>query len=95
LQGVVYSTHVYRNKGSDWDNAFGDLSRDVAVFAGEWGGGDIDVDWGRTLAAYLGERNMGWTAWSWSDYPHLVEPPLAPPYNPTEFGSLVRNLLAS
>jgi hypothetical protein len=95
LDGVVYSTHIYRNKGSDWDRAFGDLSRDVPVFAGEWGGSDTDVEWGRTLAAYLADHNMGWTAWSWSDDPHLVQPPPGPPYTPTPFGSLVQSLLAN
>jgi len=86
---VVYSTHVYRNKGHDWDEAFGKLFSDFPVLAGEWGGGDEDVDWGRELAVYLAERNIGWTAWGWPDRPPLI----GRNYETTKFGALVRSLL--
>ncbi|MCC6586129.1 MAG: cellulase family glycosylhydrolase [Bryobacterales bacterium] len=82
---IVYSTHIYRNKGDDWDGAFGDLSYTVPVFAGEWGGTDADVGWGRRLARYMMDRGMGWTAWSWSDDPYVVTR-----YAPTRFGDLIR-----
>jgi hypothetical protein len=95
LDGVVYSSHVYRNKGDDWQGAFGDLSNSHPVFVGEWGGGAGDLDWGQRLELFLRERNLGWTAWSWSDDPHLIERPLAPNFAPTEFGTLVRNSLQS
>ncbi len=89
LEGVVYSTHVYPNKGLDWDRAFGGLSAVAPVFAGEWGGGDDDLDWGWDLASYFSARNIGWTAWSWTDYPPLTQNGV-----PTPFGDLVKSLLS-
>jgi hypothetical protein len=87
--GVVYSTHVYRNKGRGWDKAFGDLSREAPVFAAEWGGGHRDVKWGLRLARYLEEKGIGWTAWGWPDNPPLI----GERYQPTAFGQLVRTSL--
>lgn len=85
---LVYSTHVYRNKGEKWDESFGALSRTHPVFAGEWGGGEFDLDWGRRLAAYFDQMGIGWTAWSWSDWPHMMTR-----FAPTRFGDLVRSAL--
>jgi endoglucanase len=90
VDGIVYSTHIYPNKGTSWDQAFGALARLRPVFAGEWGGGADDLTWGQRLADYLGAKQIGWTAWSWSDAPRLVQLPSGPPYLPTEFGELVR-----
>ncbi|MEZ5352374.1 MAG: cellulase family glycosylhydrolase [Bryobacteraceae bacterium] len=87
---LVYSTHVYRNKGKDWDAAFGNLSWSYPVFAAEWGGRDRDLAWGRDLAAYFATRGIGWAAWSWADEPHLVSR-----YAPTAFGELVRQACAA
>lgn len=86
---LVYSTHVYRNKGEHWEEAFGALSRTHPVFAGEWGGGEFDLDWGRRLASYFDQIGIGWTAWSWSDWPHMMTR-----FEPTRFGDLVRRLMA-
>ena len=93
VDGIVYSTHVYRNKGSNWDDAFGSLALNYPVFAGEWGGGPNDVQWGVELVQYLGEQNIGWTAWSWSDDPHLLERPVTADYRPSTFGQIVRDAL--
>lgn len=87
-ENVVYSTHVYPNKPVLWPQAFGWLTGETAVFAGEWGGTADDLDWGHHLAAYMRELNMGWTAWSWCDYPHLRQDG-----SPTPFGKLVMNEL--
>lgn len=87
---VVYSTHVYRNKGEDWEEAFGALARRAPVFAAEWGGWDGDVGWGQRLARYFDELGIGWTAWSWSDEPYLQRGGA-----PTAFGELVREALAA
>ena len=96
---IAYSTHVYPNKGAGflagsfetrWTRAFGRVSQDVPVFAGELGGYDLDIDWGRRLFRYLDEREIGWTAWSWSDRPHLRLNGL-----PTPFGLLVQEALLS
>jgi endoglucanase len=86
FEDVVYSTHIYANKGADWDRAFGNLSSVAPVFAGEWGADD--VEWGRTLAAYLEQHGIGWTAWSWVDEPRITIAGA-----PTDYGSLVRDLL--
>jgi hypothetical protein len=103
---LVYSTHVYpwsrthtlRLTGgpNDWDRAFGHLAGVVPLFAGEWGGQDEHVGWGAQLLDYFEHAGIGWTAWSWSDWPHLVCGCRQRDYTPTAFGHLVRRgLLAS
>lgn len=82
-ENVVYSTHVYGERGEDWHGAFGRLAATAPVFAGEWGG--TDVEWGRRLADYMDGLGMGWTAWSWCDEPRLQRDGRA-----TEFGEMVR-----
>lgn len=81
LPNVIYSTHVYPNKGNKWDECFGNLAREVPVFAGEFGGWDEDLVWGEKLMDYFDERQMSWTAWSWRDKPHLQG---------TKFGEIVK-----
>ena len=85
---VIYSTHVYRVKGDQWDRCSGDRAWEVPVFAGEFGGNDEDLIWGEELLDYFEERAMGWTAWSWRDKPHLQHGG-----EPTAFGDLVRSRL--
>ena len=87
---LVYSTHVYRNKGSNWSEAFGNLAMQSPVFAAEWGGGRQDRQWGRRLVRYFCELQIGWAAWSWSDEPFLVSNSL-----PTGFGKIVHEALWS
>ncbi|MCZ2151593.1 MAG: glycoside hydrolase family 5 protein [Bryobacterales bacterium] len=84
-ENLVWSTHVYPSKQPGWHAAFGRAATEVPVFAGEWGGTDHDLAWGRSLAAYLRSLEIGWTAWSWNDWPHLRREG-----NPTLFGELVR-----
>jgi endoglucanase len=100
LSNIVYSTHVYpwlsvawRRLEKDWDRAFGHLASRVPVFAGEWGGEPGDLEWGTRLRRYLDARDIGWTAWSWSDWPHLVASARAGDYSPTPFGELVRDAI--
>jgi hypothetical protein len=88
-EGLVYSTHVYRNKGDDWFGAFGRLASYAPVFACEFGATDADVAWGRELLDYFDEINIGWTAWSVTDYPRLADDD----WVPTAFGELVRERL--
>lgn len=92
LDNVVYSTHVYPNKGADWDNVFGDLSESVPVFAGELGGADTpaELDYVRRLLDYLRQKEIGFAAWSWIDQPNLITR-----YAPTAFGQLIRQTLAN
>ena len=93
MGGLIYSTHIYVSKGLDWDGPFGSLATSVPVFVSEWGGDDKDIPWGLELTAYFDQLDLGWTAWSWSDWPRLVEDPPRPPYTPTPFGTLVRDAL--
>jgi aryl-phospho-beta-D-glucosidase BglC (GH1 family) len=90
IANVVYSTHVYANKGRNWPEAFGNLSRSVPVFAGEFGGNDSpdELDFGRQLIEYFQQLGIGWAAWSWSNEPFLVTR-----YVATAFGDLVRQQL--
>jgi endoglucanase len=105
LANIVYSTHVYpwtRTRTlrfepweADWHRAFGHLATRVPVFAGEWGGTTDDLLWGQRLLAYFDMHNIGWTAWSWADWPHLVVSARDGDWTPTPFGELVRGGLQS
>jgi hypothetical protein len=88
--GLVYSTHVYPNKGTDWFRAFGFLEGHVPVFAGEFGGRECDLEWGRELLDYFDQLGIGWAAWSFADRPLLVS---RGDLQPTAFGELVRQRL--
>ena len=100
VEGLVYSTHVYpwttiglwpgRRPEQEWHRAFGHLAAAYPVFAGEWGGGPSDVDWGRRLLAYLEATTVGWTAWSWCDWPPLLADHRGGDCTPTPFGEVVR-----
>jgi endoglucanase len=92
LSDVVYSSHVYSNKGTDWAAAFGNLAETAPVFVAEFGGPDTPagLDFVSRLIAYLQQRGIGWTAWSWFNEPFLVNR-----YAPTKFGALVRQQLAA
>lgn len=100
-ENIVYSTHVYpwtrthplRFAGGaarDWHRAFGHLVGTAPLFAGEWGGTDDHIAWGAQLLDYFEQHGIGWTAWSWADWPHLVHGCRAADYTPTAFGALVR-----
>jgi aryl-phospho-beta-D-glucosidase BglC (GH1 family) len=92
---IVYSVHIYPDRKPHlWSRALGNTN-DVPVFVAEWGGSDHDLDFGRTLAAKMRDLQLGWTAWSWVDYPRLIEAPRAPLFTPTPFGQLVRDELCS
>lgn len=85
---IVYSTHVYPEKQGKWKDAFGRIAARRPVFAGEWGGWDQHVDWGRDLARYFERLGMGWTAWSWVDKPHLQHGGVATPFGEVVKGEL-------
>jgi hypothetical protein len=92
LPNIVYSSHVYPGKGNDWPDAFGNLSRTVPVFLGEFGGQDNaeELDFVRGLLAYAQQLGIGWAAWSWFNAPFLVNR-----YEATRFGDIVRRGLAA
>lgn len=87
-ENVVYSTHVYPGKTPRWQEAFGDFSEEVPVFVGEFGGEERDIAWGKDLLLYLEERQIGWCAWSWRDWPFLQKGGAL-----TAFGRLVQKPL--
>jgi hypothetical protein len=60
------------------------------VFAAEWGGDGSQVDWGRRLLAYLEATTVGWTAWSWCDWPMLLASHRGGDWTPTPFGDVVK-----
>ena len=92
---IIYSAHIYSNRNSaDWWKAL-DTADQAPMLIGEWGGTDQDLDFGHNLAGTMRQLGLGWTAWSWVDYPQLIQPPRAPAYQPTAFGALVRNELLS
>ena len=105
VDGLVYSTHVYpwttiglwpgRRPEREWHRAFGHLAAAYPVFAGEWGGGASDVEWGRRLLAYLEATTVGWAAWSWCDWPPLLGDHRGGDCRPTPFGEVVRAGLTS
>ena len=92
VPNIVYSSHVYPAKGNDWPQAFGNLSRIVPVFLGEFGGQDKteELAFVRGLVAYAQQLGIGWTAWSWFNDPFLVNR-----YEATRFGDIVRRGLAA
>jgi aryl-phospho-beta-D-glucosidase BglC (GH1 family) len=91
--GIVYSAHIYpHHKPGTWWKALG-AAGEVPVFIGEWGGTAGDLGFGRRLSQRLRRLGLGWTAWSWVDYPELVQTPRVPDYEPTAFGVLVRSQL--
>jgi len=103
VPGLVYSTHVYpwsrthpftRARSSrEWMRGFGHLARQAPVFAAEWGGEARHAAWGRRLLQFLEDRSIGWTAWSWADWPMLVANCRQCDYTPTAFGAIVRDAL--
>ena len=44
--------------------------------------------WELPAEGYFDELGIGWTVWSWSDWPHMMTR-----YEPTRFGALVHSLL--
>ncbi len=91
-ENIVYSTHPYPFKAEPWawDKYFGNFAEEIPIFAGEFGGGEDDLEWGRQLLAYFNAKKMGWTAWSWSNQPYLTQNDRR---TPTSFGEIVREAL--
>ncbi len=92
---IVYSTHIYANRGKrDWPKALGRCG-EVPVFVGEWGGADHELEFGADLAREMRRLELGWAAWSWCDSPRLVAQLRTANVEPTAFGALVRDELTS
>ena len=84
----------------DWQASFGGLSEQVPVFAAEWGvspgkeDDESELLWANHLMEQFDRLNMGWTAWSWHDRPHLLRD-AGPPYRCTRYGEMVRQALSA
>lgn len=89
---IVYDVHKYpwSSPKERWNSQFGNYVDQIPIFVGEFGGEEKDLEWGKELISYLYEKELGWTAWSWVDYPQLT---LTDKRTPTEFGELVKTSL--
>lgn len=97
---LVYETHPYPFKDTDWDNTFGIISGKFPVYIGEWGFGGRwsnltnDLKYARQLMDYARQHNLHWTAW---DLHTSAGPTLIKnwQYDPTIFGQFVKEQLAA
>ena len=91
---IVYDTHPYPWKNTDWDAKFGNLGRQTPILVGEWGGNFQDGHraYGNAMASYLRINKFCWTAWCFHPAagPCLIQDWK---YTPTGFGGLVKNEL--
>lgn len=73
---VVYETHPYPDKGTEWQSIVRQLEKEHPVFIGEWGFTEQHIDsstadsasflrYGENLIAVSEELGLGWTAWIW------------------------------
>jgi endoglucanase len=93
-RNIVYDTHPYPWKDTNWDGKFGNAGRQTPILVGEWGGNfqEGHRTYGNAMAAYLRENRFCWTAWCFhpSAGPTLI---MDWTYTPTGFGGLVKNEL--
>jgi hypothetical protein len=91
---IVYDTHCYPWKNTNWDLYFGNTGKRAAILVGEWGGNFSDgyETYAHNMARYLRENRFCWSAW---DFHPAAGPTLIKDwtYEPTELGELVRTEL--
>lgn len=89
-ENIVYDTHPYPWKRTDWDGKWGDVGRQYPLLVGEWGAEEnaANKQYGVNIAVYLRYNKFCWTAWDFhvSAGPTLI---LDWNYTPTWFGLLV------
>jgi len=94
-RNIMYDTHPYPWKDTNWDGKFGNVGRQTPILVGEWGGNfqEGHRTYGNTMAAYLRVNRFCWTAWCFhpSAGPTLIQDWN---YISTGFGGLVKNELA-
>jgi hypothetical protein len=97
---IVYETHPYPSKGTNWDNYFGAVSEKYPVYIGEWGFGGrrmtnatSNLTYANNLMDYARQHELHWTAW---DFHITAGPTLIKnwQYEPTVFGQFVKEQLA-
>lgn len=94
-ENIVYDTHCYPWKSTNWDGMFGNVGRKTAILVGEWGGNFSEgyESYARKLAKYLRDNKFCWSAWDFhpSAGPTLIRDWT---YAPTPLGQLVKDELA-
>ncbi|MBR4762107.1 MAG: cellulase family glycosylhydrolase [Clostridia bacterium] len=84
--GIMYSTHPYPTKPSDWDTYLLDTILEYPVLVGECGPtekengfvrslSDNDKSYLDTLAAYTDKYELNITPWAWGAWPYLNQEP--------------------
>lgn len=84
--GIMYSTHPYPTKPSDWDQYLLDTILEYPVLVGECGPtekengfvrvlSDNDKSYLDTLTAYLDKYELNITPWAWGAWPYLNQEP--------------------
>lgn len=84
--GIMYSTHPYPTKPSDWDQYLLDTILEYPVLVGECGPtekengfirvlSDNDKSYLDTLTAYLDKYELNVTPWAWGAWPYLNQEP--------------------
>lgn len=84
--GIMYSTHPYPTKPSDWDQYLLDTVLEYPVLVGECGPtekengfiralSDNDQSYLDTLVAYVDKYEMHITPWAWGAWPYLNQEP--------------------
>jgi endoglucanase len=97
---LVYETHPYPFKDTNWDGNFGAISEKFPVYVGEWGFGGRrrnstnDLTYAHDLMDYTRQHHLHWTAWDLhvSAGPTLIK---NWQYEPTIFGQFVKEQLAA
>jgi endoglucanase len=93
-ENIMYDSHCYPWKSTNWNGSFGNVGQDYPIIVGEWGGETTTehLSYGRNLADYLRSNKFNWTAWCFhpSAGPTLIK---NWNYEPTPFGELVLNEL--
>ena len=84
--GIMYSTHPYPTKPSDWDQYLLDTVLEYPVLVGECGPtekengfiralSDNDKSYLDTLTAYVDKYGLNITPWAWGAWPYLNQEP--------------------
>lgn len=84
--GIMYSTHPYPTKPSDWDQYLLDTALEYPILVGECGPtekengfirtlSDNDKSYLDTLTAYVDKYQLNITPWAWGAWPYLNQEP--------------------
>ncbi|MBN1782663.1 cellulase family glycosylhydrolase [bacterium] len=88
-ENIVYDTHPYPWKNTNWDYYWGNTGDLLPLIVGEWGGDSGDEAYFKRLRDYMKARQFCWTAWCFhaDAGPQMLE---NWNYTPTYFGAIVK-----